>query len=203
MLDYLSQNYLGQVSIFSSALALVLIVGMNWAFTLIHILQEWKGEVVPLWRVFGAVVGVRLPDPLGFAGFTVLLTIIQWAVGLAGIAGWLIVPLALPCAVGALGALVGARIGDNVVSHWGLYALGYRPNPGLSSTVLYSFEVVFILATFWKGLSLYPAAAWTGVAIGVLFFCLVLPALRCLRLVPAWRHEPWRRGQPLPAWALA
>ena len=196
-------GYLSQVSIFSSALALFLIVGMNWAFTLIHILQEWKGEVVPLWRVFGAIVGVRLPDPLGFAAFTVLLTIIQWAVGLAGIAGWLIVPLALPCAVGALGAVIGARIGDNVVSHWGLYSFGYRPNPGLSSTVLYSFEVVFLLATFWKGLSLHPAAAWTGIAIGVLFFCLVLPLLRCLRLVSAWRHVPWTRGQPLPVWALA
>jgi hypothetical protein len=196
-------NHLNEVSIFSSALALVLIVGFNWAFTLIHILQEWKGEAVPLWRVFGAVVGVWIPNGLGFALFTVSLTIVQWAVGLAGIAGWLPIvgPVALPVAVGALGALVGARLGDSIVSHWGLYALGYRPNPGLSSTALYAIEAVFILSTFWQGLALAPHAAWTGFAAGILFFCLVLPALHCLRIIPAWRRERWRRGEPLPSWA--
>jgi len=53
---------------------------------------------VPLWRVFGAVVGVWIPNGLGFALFTVSLTIVQWAVGLAGIAGWLPIvgPVALP-----------------------------------------------------------------------------------------------------------
>ena len=95
---------------------------------------------------------------------------------------------------------LGARIGDSVVSHWALYALGYRPNPGLSSTALYALEVVFLLSTFWKGLALAPRAAWVGVAVGALFFCLVLPTLRCLRIIPAWRREPWRRGEPLPAW---
>src|SRR5262249_34165786 len=120
-------DYLDHVSIFSSSLALLLILGMNWAFTLIHILQEWKGEVVPLWRVFGAVVGVRVPDGLGFLSFTVGLTIIQWAVGLAGITGWLPIvgQLNHAIAIGALGGIIGARIGDNVVSHWGLYSLGY------------------------------------------------------------------------------
>jgi hypothetical protein len=96
--------------------------------------------------------------------------------------------------------LIGARIGDSVVSHWALYALGYRPNPGLSSTALYIAETVFVLATFWKGLSLAPRAAWVGIAVGTLFFCLVLPTLRCLRLIPGWRREPWTRGQPLPPW---
>jgi hypothetical protein len=197
-------DHLNHVSIFSSALALLLILAMNWAFTLIHILQEWKGEVVPLWRVFGAIVGVRLPDRLGFATFTVLLTVIQWAVGLAGIAGWwpIVGPLAPATAICALGAVIGARIGDNVVSHWGLYSLGYRPNPGLSTTILYAFEVVFVLATFWQGLAHAPLAAWTGIAAGVLFFCLVLPLLRGLGwLMPAWRHQPWTRGEPLPSWA--
>jgi hypothetical protein len=51
-------DHLNQVSLFGSAAALFLILGCNLAFTLIHILQEWKGESVPLWRVFGAVVGV-------------------------------------------------------------------------------------------------------------------------------------------------
>src|SRR5262245_434369 len=198
-------NHLNQVSIFSSALALFVILGINFAFTLIHVLQEWKGEAVPLWRVFGAVVGVRIPDWLGFASFTVALTVLQWGVGLAGIAGWLplVGTLSLTTAVGALGVLLGARIADCVISHWGLYSLGYRPNPGLSSTVLYALETVFILTTFWKGLSLAPAAAWLGFAIGCLFFYLVLPTLWWLRMIPAWQREPWKRGEPLPSWAAS
>ena len=198
MLDYLSQ-----VSVFDSALALFVILGVNWAFTLIHILQEWKGEDVPLWRVFGAVVGVWIPNRLGFLSFTVLLCAVQWLVGLAAIAGWLPVvgPLSLSAGVGALGALIGARLADCVVSHWGLHGLGYRPNPGLSSTVLYAAEAIFILVTFHKGLSLHPGAAWIGFACGAGFFVAVLPLFRCLRLVPAWRRDAWVRGEPIPAWA--
>ena len=159
---------------------------------------------MPLWRVFGAVVGVRVSDRLGFAAFTLLLTLIQWAVGLAGIAAWwpIVGPLDRAPAICALGGIIGARIGDNVVSHWGLYALGYRPNPGLSSTILYTFEAVFLLATFWKGLASHPLAAWTGIVLGIVFFCLVLPGLRVLGLLnPALRREPWKRGEPLPSWA--
>jgi hypothetical protein len=196
-------DHLDQVSVFGrSAVALFLILGANWAFTLIHILQEWKGEDVPLWRVFGAVVGVWIPNWLGFLLFTLSLTAIQWAVGLAAIAGWLPFHgmVSLPVAVGALGALVGARVADNVISHWGLYGLGYRPNPGLSSTVLYSVEAIFILATFWKGLSLAACPAWIGFACGAGFFVAVLPLLRVLRAVPSWRRDPWVRWQPLPAW---
>jgi hypothetical protein len=197
-------DYLDRVSIFDhSALALFVILGVDWAFTLIHVLQEWKGEKAPLWRVFGAVVGVRVPDWLGFASFTLGLTLIQWAVGLAGITGWLpfVGPLSTSFAVGALGALIGARLSDNVVSHWGLYLLGYRPNPGLSSTVLYSLEIIFLLATFRTGLSLEPGAAWIGFACGAGFFVAVLPSLRLLRVVRGWRHDPWVRWTPLPAWA--
>ena len=62
MTTSLSQAYLSEVSIFDSMLALVVLVALNWAFTLIHILQEWKGEAVPLWRVFGAVVGTFVPN---------------------------------------------------------------------------------------------------------------------------------------------
>jgi hypothetical protein len=181
-----------------------LILGVNWAFTLVHILQEWKGEEVPLWRVFGAVVGLRVPDGLGFVSFTLGLCLLQWLVGLMAIAGWLPIvgPLPLAWGIGALGAVIGARLADNVVSHWGLYGLGYRPNPGLSSTVLYTIEAVFILWAFRKGLSLDPTAAWIGFALGAGFFVAVLPTLRLLRIVIApWRRDPWVRGQPIPAWA--
>jgi hypothetical protein len=90
-------DYFNRVSIFDhSTVALLLILGANWAFTLIHILQEWKSEKAPLWRVFGAVVGVRVPNWLGFVFFTVVLTAFLWLLGLAAIAGWLVGWLAAP-----------------------------------------------------------------------------------------------------------
>lgn len=196
--------YLNQVSIFDSTLALLLILGVNWAFTLVHILQEWKGEEVPLWRVFGAVVGLFIPNTLGFLGFTAGLCATLWLVGLIGIAGWLPIvgAVGLPCGVFALGILIGARLSDSVVSHWLLHARGYRPNPGLSSTALYVVEAVFLLVTFRKGLALHPVAAWGGFAVGAGFFIAVLPTLQLARkYINAWQREPWVRGQPIPAWA--
>ena len=198
-------DHLDQVSVFDHSLAaFFVILGLDWAFTGIHIYEEWRGEEAPLWRVFGAVVGVWLPNWLGFLLFTIALTLLQWGAGLAGIGGWLpfVGNISLPLAVGALGFVIGARISDTLVSHWRLYALGYRPNPGLKSTPLYVLESIFISVTFWKGLSLSPYAAGWGFACGAGFFILVLPMLKVLRLlVPLWRHEPWTRWQPLPAWA--
>lgn len=197
MLDYFSQ-----VSIFNSALAMFLILGVNWAFTLIHILQEWKGEDVPLWRVFGAVVGTYLPNWVGFLSFTVLLCAAQWLIGLMAIAGRPVFADPPWWSIWALGALVGARVADSVVSHWLLYGLRYRPNPGLSSTLLYSAEAIFILVAFHKGYSLDPHAWWRGFECGAGLFIAVLPALWLLRwLVPPWQRECWVRGEPIPAWA--
>jgi hypothetical protein len=198
-------NHLDQISLFGrSSLALFLILGFDWAFSAFHTYQEWRGAKAPLWRIFGAVVGLWIPNWLGFLFFTVMLTLVLWCVGLAGIAGWLPVAGSLtePTAVVALGALIGARISDTLVSHWSLYALGYRPNPGLSSTPLYVLEAAFILLTFWKGLSLYAPAAWLGLACGAGFFIVVLPMLRGVRVIaPSWKRTAWIRWQPLPAWA--
>jgi len=196
-------DHLDQVSIFGrSSVALFLILGLDLTFSAIHAYEEWRGEEAPLWRVFGAIVGLWVPNWLGFLSFTVLLTLALWGAGLAGICGCLpIVKYSLPATVGALGVIIGARISDTLVSHWGLYALGYRPNPGLKSTPLYVLEAVFIALTFWKGLSLAPCAAWTGVALGAGFFILVLPGLRAVRTIRrSWARAPWIRWQPLPAW---
>lgn len=197
-------DHLDQVSVFGHSLAaFFLILGLDWAFTGVHVYEEWRGEEAPLWRVFGAVVGLWLPNWLGFLLFTIALTLLQWDAGLVGIGGWLPIVghLSLPVTVGALGFVVGARISDTLVSHWSLYALGYRPNPGLKSTPLYVLEAVFILLTFWRGLSLTPSAACWGFACGAGFFILVLPMLWVLRvLAPPWRRAPWTRWQPLPAW---
>src|SRR6266496_6217653 len=165
-------DYLAQVSIFGSLTALLLILGADLAFTLAHILQEWKGEEVPLWRVFGAIVGVFVPNRFGFRLFTIGLGLALWLIGLMAIAGWLPIIGSLPHWLGvwALGVLVGARVADSVISHWMLYGLGYRPNPGLSSTALYVVEAIFIIMTFHKGLSAFPFAASVGVALGTIAF---------------------------------
>ena len=197
-------DHLDQFSIFGrSSIAFFLILGLDWAFSAIHAYEEWRGEEAPLWRVFGAIVGLWVPNWAGFLVFTVGLTLALWGAVLAGICGCLpIVGHSLPAMVGALGVIIGARISDTLVSHWGLYALGYRPNPGLKSTPLYVLEAVFIALTFWKGLSLAPCAAWTGIAVGAVVFILVLPGLRALRtILPSWARAPWVRWQPLPEWA--
>ncbi|MGH6835755.1 MAG: hypothetical protein ACREC9_09455 [Methylocella sp.] len=198
-------DHLNQVSVFGpSAFAFFLILGLDWAFSVLHSYQEWKGEKVPLWRVFGAIVGVWLPNWLGFASFTLLLTLLLWGTGLAGIAAWLPIvgQVSSTVAVGALGALIGARISDTLVHHWGPYTLAYRPNPGLKSTPLYVIEAIFILVTFWKGLALFPVAAWLGFACGAGLIALVLPTLRTLRVIASWRRKPWVRGEPIPAWTM-
>ena len=138
--------------------------------------------------------GCGCPIGVGFLSFTLVLTLALWGAGLAGICGCLpfVGQLSLPATVGALGVIIGARISDTLVSHWGLYALGYRPNPGLKSTPLYVLEAVFIALTFWKGLSLAPGAAWTGIAVGAVFFVLVLPVMRALRTIrPLSARAPW------------
>jgi hypothetical protein len=190
-------TYLAEVSRFDSVTALWIILVADLAVTLIHILQEWKGEEVPLWRVFGAIAGVCVPNGLGFLSFTLGLALLLCLAGVVGIAGL----LGVVCGVLALGFIIGGRISDSVVSHWRPYAIGYRPNPGLTSTVLYIFEAAFLLWAFSKGLSAHAYAALLGLAAGAVLFVLVQPALRLLgRLKPSWRREPWVRGHPLPAW---
>jgi hypothetical protein len=98
--------------------------------------------------------------------------------------------------------LIGARLSDTLISHVLLNVLGYRPNPGLSSTPLYIIEALFMMVAFRAGLAADPTSAWRGIAAGAVFFVAVLPGLWLLRLlIPGWRREPWQRGQPMPAWA--
>ena len=190
-------TYLADASRFDSVTALWIILLTNLVITLIHVLQEWKGEEVPLWRVLGAIAGVCVPHWLGFLSFTLGLTIVLWLAGVLGIAGL----LGVGWGVLALAFIIGGRISDCVVSHWRPYAIGFRPNPGLTSTVLYILEAAFLLWAFWKGLSAHPYAALLGLALGAGLFVGVQPGLRLLgRLLPSWRREPWMRGHPLPAW---
>jgi hypothetical protein len=198
-------DHLNSVSLFGrSAAALLLVLGLNFAITALHSYQEWTGRGGPLWRNFGAIVGLYVPNSAGFLVFTAGLTLALWALALAGIAGWLpFVGVVGPSvSAAALGALIGARLSDTAISHVALHAAGYRPNPGLSSTPLYIVEAVFVLIAFQKGLAADPTAAKCGFLAGALAFVLVLPVLWLARLaIPAWRRTRWLRWQPLPAWA--
>ncbi len=201
-----SLDYFDRISIFGpSAAILGLVLAADIAFTGIHVWQEWKGERWPLWRVFGAIVGLRLPNVIGFLGFTVALALGQWALGLMGYAAWLplIGSVPTPLAIWSLAAVLGARIADCCVSHWGLWLMQYRPNPGLSSTALYALEAVAIIVAFRKGFAVDPAAAWCGFAVGAGFFISVIPTLAVVRIfAKSWQREPsWTRGEPIPAWA--
>jgi hypothetical protein len=90
------------------------------------------------------------------------------------------------------------------VSHLVPYGVGYRPNPGLSSTPLYVLEALFVAFAFHIGLAAYSKAAAIGLAFGALFFLAVLPLLWLVRCaVPAWRQTPWVRWQQMPQWASA
>jgi hypothetical protein len=197
-------NHFNQISGFGrSAPLLILILAVNFAITGLHSLQEWKGAGGPLWRNFGAIVGLKIPDAAGFLGFTVLLTLTLWALGLIGIAGWfpLVGSVGSGCAAFALGALIGARLSDTLISHVLLHYLGYRPNPGLSSTPLYILEALFVIVAFRAGLAADPRSAWWGIVAGAGLFVAVLPLLWLLRLlIPGWRRERWPRGRPMPSW---
>ena len=85
-----------------------LLLALNWTISAIHVFEEWKGAEFPLWRAFGAVEGVYLPDWLGFASFTVGLLLILWLIGVAGIAGLGVLgPLTPEQGVFWLGAVIG------------------------------------------------------------------------------------------------
>jgi hypothetical protein len=198
-------THLDQVSgLGRSTAVLILVLAADLAITALHSYQEWKGAGAPLWRNFGAIVGLHVPDWLGFLVFTAGLTLILWTVGFIGIAGWfpLLGFVGPGLAVGALGGLIGARLSDTLVSHVLLHGVGYRPNPGLGSTPLYVLETIFIAVAFRPGLAAHAWSAGVGLVLGATVFVAVLPLLRLLRgAVPAWRREPWVRWQPMPEWA--
>ena len=63
-------EYLDQASILGrSTVALFLILGLNWAFSALHSYQEWRGEEVPLWRVFFRRRGWTLVSELDWVVF--------------------------------------------------------------------------------------------------------------------------------------
>ena len=164
-------------------------------FTLVHALQERKGQ---LWRYFGAVAGVKIPDGFGLAVFFVTLTISLWFVGLLGITGAVL--WQTPLAFGCLGAIVGCRLSDSVFSHILLNNEGYRPNPGLPSVPLYFLESLALVVVFYPTMRMHILPAVIGFIIGAVFFYSVIPSLRTLGRSVFEPIEPWHKGGPQPKW---
>lgn len=203
MLDSIGSYAESVFSLGRSTATPLLLLALSWAFSAIHVLEEWKGSDFPLWRAFGAIEGVYVPNWLGFPFFTVALLLLLWITSVGAIIGLgLWGPLTPQQGVFWLGALIGALVSDCLFSHWVPYLAGYRPNPGLRSTALYALEAVLLLLLFWKGLSQYPPQALIGGLLGALFFLAVWGFIVALRLcVPSWRRAPWLNGHPIPPWA--
>jgi hypothetical protein len=181
---------------FSSTLVPLAIVQIvDLALTLIHSLQERKGQ---LWRYFGAIAGFKIPDSFGQVVFFGGLTLSLWIVGLIGIYGT--VTWQTPLAFGCLGAIVGCRLSDSLYSHVRLSYEGYKPNPGLESVPLYLVESVVLTAIFLPTVAAHPGAVTIGFAIGAFAFYSVIPTLRILGPLVFEKMEPWKRGTPQPQW---
>lgn len=175
------------------ALALLQIVDL--ALTLLHSLQERKGR---LWRYFGAIAGVKIPDGIGQLVFFGGLTITLWIVGLLGITGTVL--WQTPLAFGCLGAIIGCRISDSLFSHILLDSAGYRPNPGRSSVPLYLLEASVLVTIFYPAIRMHTSDVLIGFIIGTVAFFAVLPILKTFGPLVFPRIARWQKGAPQPVW---
>ena len=179
----------------STLIILTILQVIDLAFTLLHALQERKGQ---LWRHFGAIAGVKIPDGFGLVVFFVVLTISLWTVGLLGITGTVL--WQTPLAFGCVGGIVGCRLSDSVFSHILLNKEGYRPNPGLPSVPLYFLESLVLVVVFYPTIRVHTFPVVVGFIIGASFFYSVIPTLRIIGRSVFESIEPWQKGSPQPKW---
>jgi hypothetical protein len=166
---------------------------LDLAFTLLHSLQERKGR---LWRYFGAIAGVKIPDGFGRVVFFGGLTISLWIVGLLAITGTVL--WQTPLAFGCLGAIIGCRISDSLFSHILPNNAGYRPNPGLPSVPLYFVEALALVVVFYPTIRIHTFPVLIGFIVGALFFYALLPLLKTIGRLVFDPIEPWQKGTPQP-----
>ena len=176
-------------------LALAVLQIADLVLTLLHSVQERKGR---LWRYFGAIAGVKIPDLFGKLVFFGGLTISLWVVGLLGITGTVL--WQTPLAFGCLGAIMGCRLSDSLFSHILLSKAGYRPNPGLPSVPLYFIEVVVLVIVFYPTLRTHTFAVLIGFIIGALFFYILIPGLKMFGHLVFAPIKRWEKGSPQPEW---
>jgi hypothetical protein len=191
-------NNLQDIWIFGLSHTLVMLTVLqviDLALTLLHSLQEREGR---LWRYFGAIAGVKIPDGFGQISFFWGLTISLWIVGLLGIAGAVL--WQAPLAFGRLGAIIGCRLSDSWFSHIALNNAGFRPNPGLSSVPLYFAEIAVLLVVFYPAIRIRMLAVLIGFVIAAFAFYSILPSLKRFGRVVFQPVTPCRAGSPQPKW---
>lgn len=152
--------------------------------TLAHVTEEVHGEGGPIWRYFGDIVGLKIPDKLGFIVFNLSLVVVLWFAAQLAYRGmnlfW-------------MGVMLGARLGDSVCSHWLLAIAGKVPNPGIYSTYLYAIEAFLIVLwllldpgsqfSAFESVASGGAGLFWGVCLGAGFFVSVLPSLRFIAVI--------------------
>jgi hypothetical protein len=168
---------------------------IDLALTLLHSLQERKGR---LWRYFGAIAGVKIPDRFGQIVFFGGLTLSLWVIGLLGITGAVL--WKAPLAFGCLGAIIGCRISDSLFSHILPNNAGYRPNPGLPSVPLYFVEALVLVVVFYPTMRMHTCPVAIGFILGALAFYAVIPGLKTFGPLAFGRIKPWEKGSPQPNW---
>jgi hypothetical protein len=147
------------------------LLAISLALTLAHSYQERNGR---LWRYFGEIAGVDIPDRVGVLLFFWGLTLGLWLVTLLAFLG----SAAPSLAIGAVGTLIGARVSDSWYSHIRLHQKGFRPNPGLGTVPFYLAEAAVLAVAFAPGMLGHPVAAAVGFFLGWASFFVVLPLLR-------------------------
>jgi hypothetical protein len=183
----------------SSAVFLLALCG-DMLLTVTHTAQEVR---LRMWRYFGAIAGMRFPDPLGVFIFAGFIGGLFWGSSFAGIAGALPFygPVSINVSMGAIGLTIAARISDAWYSHIELDRRGFRPNPGLGTAPAYLVEGLLLAILFFPGIRAHPAATLIGAAIGWVTFVTVPFNFRAVRALLPKSHAPvWKPGEPLPAW---
>ncbi|MBI4420685.1 MAG: hypothetical protein HY560_07650 [Gemmatimonadetes bacterium] len=194
-------DHLASISLLpASSTVFLLVLGGDMLLTVAHTVQEVRAR---MWRYFGAIAGMRFPDPLGIVIFAGFIGGMFWGSSFAGIAGAIPVigPVSIDISMGAIGLTITARLSDAWYSHMELDRRGFRPNPGLSTAGLYLLEGVLLPIVFFPGLRAHPAPAAIGAAIGWVTFVTVPFNFRAVRALLPKSHAPvWRAGEPIPEW---
>jgi hypothetical protein len=123
-----------ELALLAVALPLIL-AGLSVMFTVVHTREEVPREDRTIWEYLADTY--RWFPRLGYvAGLLSLLAF-------GGVQVWLAVAGYAGGCRACLWALLAVRLGDCVVSHWGPWLAGRRPNPGLMTTVLYAIDAAF------------------------------------------------------------
>lgn len=161
------------------------------ALSAAHVAQEFIGK---LSDYFARLAGFEVPERHRTAVFVIFTP--GLFLMLAAVSALAYFPILQPAGNHFFASLLaGMRLGDCLHSHWIPWIRGYRPNPGLETTLGYLFEGVFLITVLgWEYLGILPFA------IGWAFFAGVVPAMRFAGHFFGWGYyrptpKHWGRGK--------